>query len=211
MLAEWTQARRAQPRTDVMTRAAEAVDAGLLSADEAAATLLHFIIAGNGTTTALIGNTLFALLSHGDQLAEIVADPDLISAAIEESLRWEAPLPRDRRIAAADTVLDGAEIKAGDRVYAVLAAANRDPRHFSDPDSFDVHRQFDSKHHTAFGRGIHFCLGAPLARLETAIAIRTLLDRYPSARLVDDFAPEWHEIATHRGLVSLPIEVDSGR
>jgi len=189
-----------------MTRAAEVVDSGAVTPDEAAATLLHFIIAGNGTTTALIGTVVFALLTHPEQLAEVQADPELIDNCIEETLRWEAPLPRDRRVAVADTTLGGVAIGAGERVYGVLAAANRDPAHFEDPDDFNIHRTFSARHHAAFGRGIHFCLGAPVARLEAAIALRRLLAHMPRPRLIDGFEPVWHDIATHRGLVSLPVE-----
>lgn len=206
LLADWIDQRRRQPADDVMTRAAEVVDDGAITLDEATATLLHFIIAGNGTTTALIGTVVYALLLHPEQLAAVVAAPDLIDGCVEETLRWEAPLPRDRRIATQDTTLGGAEIQSGQRVYAVLAAANRDPAEFAEPDRYDIHRSFAAKHHTTFGRGIHFCLGAPLARLEAAIAIRVLLDHFPQPRLGDGFRPVWHDIATHRGLVTLPIE-----
>lgn len=206
LLTDWINRCRHEPGKDVMSRAAEVVDSGAITLDEAAATLLHFIIAGNGTTTALIGTVIFALMTHPDQLAAVAADPSLIDNCIEETLRWEAPLPRDRRIAVEDTTLGGMEIKAGQRVYAVLAAANRDPGEFPEPEQFDIRRSFAAKHHAAFGRGIHFCLGAPVARLEAAIAIRTLLDHVPAPRLRDGFCPEWHDIATHRGLVTLPIK-----
>jgi cytochrome P450 len=206
LLAGWIEERKHNPTNDVMTRAAEVVDSGAITSDEAGATLLHFIIAGNGTTTALIGTVVFALLTHPEQLAAVVDDPDLIDNCIEETLRWEAPLPRDRRITVADTILGGVEIKAGERIYAVLAAANRDPAHVEDPDAFNIHRTFSAKHHATFGRGIHFCLGAPVARLEAAIALRRLLAHMPQARLSDGFEPVWHDIATHRGLVTLPIE-----
>jgi len=206
-LIGWIEHRRAEPRDDILTRAAEVIDEGLITTDEAAATLLHFIIAGNGTTTALIGNTIYALLAHPDHLAEAVSSPGLVENAIEESLRWEAPLPRDRRIATGDTRLGGTRINAGDRVYAVLAAANRDPAQFAEPDAFDVHRRFTAKHHAAFGRGIHFCLGAPVARLEARVAVQRFLAMFPNARLGGDFTPTWHAVPTHRGLETIPVEV----
>jgi cytochrome P450 len=96
-------------------------------------------------------------------------------------------------------------ITAGQRVYGVLAAANRDPAHFPQPDRFDVHREFTPKHHIAFGRGIHFCLGAPLARLEATTAIRVLLERMPGFVTGPGFEPVWHDVATHRGLTVLPL------
>ncbi len=205
LLSGWLRDRLVEPRDDVMTRAATIVDEGGLSRDEAIATLLHFVIAGNGTTTALIGNIIYALASHPEQLDALIEEPDLLSNCIEETLRWEAPLPRDRRIAVEETTLDGIIINKGDKVYSVLAAANRDPAHFADPDTFNIHRSFTTKHHAAFGRGIHFCLGAPVARLEAAIAVRQLLDHIPRLRLAPQFRPKWHDISTHRGLTTLPI------
>ena len=205
LLSGWLRDRLVDPRDDVMTRAASVIDEGGLSLDEAIATLLHFVIAGNGTTTALIGNIIFALASHPEQLDALIAEPDLLGNCIEETLRWEAPLPRDRRIAVEETTLDGNIINKGDRVYSVLAAANRDPAHFADPDTFNIHRSFTAKHHAAFGRGIHFCLGAPVARLEAAIAVRRLLEHIPHLRLEPQFRPRWHDISTHRGLTTLPI------
>ena len=205
LLSKWLHDRLVEPRDDVMTQAATVVEEGGLSLDEAIATLLHFIIAGNGTTTALIGNTVFALASHPDQLDALIDDPNLLGNCIEETLRWEAPLPRDRRVAVEKTTLDGNTINKGDKVYSVLAAANRDPAHFTDPDTFNIHRSFSAKHHATFGRGIHFCLGAPVARLETAIAVRRLLDHIPRLRLEPQFRPRWHDISTHRGLTTLPL------
>ena len=198
--------RRSNPGDDVLTRAAEMIDEGRLTLTEALATSLHLIIAGNGTTTALIGNTIYLLLTHPEQMRRVVAEPDLIPNAIEESLRYEAPLPRDRRIARCDVMLEGQQIAEGDRVVSVLAAANRDPSRFDRPDAFDIDRSFTASQHAAFGKGIHFCLGAPLARLETKVAIEVFLTRFPDAGLPDAFVPEWHPITTHRGLVHLPIE-----
>ena len=114
-------------------------------------------------------------------------------------------MPGDRRIALVDTRLGGEQIGAGERVYAVLAAANRDPAQFKDPDTFDIGRSFTAEHHASFGRSIHFCLGAPVARLEASIAVRALLDHIPHPRLQEGAKLRWHDISTHRGLVELPI------
>jgi cytochrome P450 len=206
VLTEAIDHRRVQPSDDVLTRAARMIDDRRLTLTEALATCLHLIIAGNGTTTALIGNTLYLLLTHPEQMARVAANHALIAQAVEESLRFEAPLPRDRRIATRRAVLGGEVIHAGDRVVSVLAAANRDPLRFERPDEFDIDRSFTAAQHAAFGRGIHFCLGAPIARLEAKVAVEVFLTRYPSAALPDDFRPQWHPITTHRGLVSLPIE-----
>ena len=204
-LAAWIDERRTAPRDDVLTRAAEMVDAGSLTTHEAIATCLHLIIAGNSTTTALIGNALYRLLASPEQLEMLAADPSAIANCIEETLRVEAPLPRDRRIAVRDCELGGVEIRAGDRVSAVLAAANRDPAQFERPDEFDIGRSFATHHHASFGRGIHLCLGAPVARLEAAVAVATFLDAVPSPRLVPAFEPDWHAVTTHHGMTTLPV------
>jgi cytochrome P450 len=198
--------RRTAPADDVLTRVAGLVDDGTLGVDEAIATLLHLVIAGNSTTTALIGNAVYSLLDHPEQLEVLSASPDLLGNCIEETLRFEAPLPRDRRIAVRDVCLGDVDIRAGERVAAVLAAANRDPGHFIDPDVYDIARSFTTSHHASFGRGIHFCLGAPVARLEAAVALSAVLERCPRPRLAPGFAPDWHTITTHHGLTTLPIE-----
>ncbi|CAN5856549.1 cytochrome P450 [soil metagenome] len=206
LLTIWMDERRRQPADDVLTRAAEMVDAGRITSGEAVTTLLHLVIAGNGTTTALIGNAVFHILRHPDQARLLVDEPERIANAVEEALRFEAPLPTDRRIATRTLTLGGKTITEGDLVMSVLAAANRDPAHFPDPDTFDVTRSFKESHHFAFGRGIHLCLGAPVARLEATIALQTVFERFGAARIPDAFEPDWHAITTHRGLKSLPIE-----
>lgn len=211
-LAEWHRLlgdlmdeRRAAPADDVLTRAAEMVDEGRVSHGEAISTLLHLVIAGNGTTTALIGNAIYHIARHPEQAELLVQQPELIPNAVEEALRFEAPLPTDRRIATRTRPLGDATIDEGDLVMSVLAAANRDPEHFAEPDTFDVTRSFRASHHVAFGRGIHLCLGAPVARLEAAVALRVLIERYGALRLPTDFEPDWHAITTHRGLRTLPL------
>lgn len=204
-LAAWIDERRSAPRDDVFTRTAEMVDAGSITIHEAVATCLHLIIAGNSTTTALIGNAIYRLLASPEQLDTLTATPSLIGNCIEETLRLEAPLPRDRRIAVRDCRLGDAEIRAGDRVSAVLAAANRDPAQFEHPDEFDLGRSFTTHHHASFGRGIHLCLGAPVARLEAAVAVATFLEAVPSPRLVPGFEPDWHIVTTHHGMTTLPV------
>ena len=206
LLTEWMDARRLRPRDDVLTQAADMVDEERITHDEAIVTLLHLVIAGNGTTTALIGNAVYHILRHPDQAGAIMDDPALIPNAIEETLRYEAPLPNDRRIATRELTLGDCTIREGDLVMSVLAAANRDPDHFPDPDRFDITRTFGDGHHFAFGRGIHLCLGAPVARLEAAVALEALFDHFGRPGLADGFEPDWHAISTHRGLKSLPVE-----
>lgn len=205
LLTTWMDERRASPRDDVLTRAAAIVDEGKVSHGEAVTTLLHLVIAGNGTTTALIGNAAYLVALHRDQ-AHLLADrPELIPNAVEEALRFEAPLPTDRRIATRNRALGDETIAEGDLVMSVLSAANRDPDHFVDPDVFDATRSFRPSHHVSFGRGIHLCLGAPVARLEAAVALRALVDRFGVLELPEGFEPDWHAITTHRGLKTLPI------
>jgi cytochrome P450 len=206
LLVGWIDERRTTPSDDVLSRVAVSIDEGTLDIDEAVATCLHLVIAGNSTTTALIGNAIFLLLDHPDQLDVLSRSPELVSNCVEETLRYEAPLPRDRRIATRDVRLGEADIRAGDRVSAVLAAANRDPDHFAEPDVFDIARQFTAGHHASFGRGIHFCLGAPVARLETAVALSSFFERFPQPRLAPGFIPDWHSITTHHGLTNLPVD-----
>jgi cytochrome P450 len=209
LITAWMEERRREPADDVLTRGAEMVDEGRISHDEAVATILHLVIAGNGTTTALIGSAVYHILRHPDQARLLAEDPDRIPNAVEEALRIETPLPTDRRIAVRTTELGDKTIAEGDLVMSVLAAANRDPAHFPEPDVFDATRTFRDSHHFAFGRGIHLCLGAPVARLEAAVAIQTLFDRFGVARIPEGFEPDWHAITTHRGLKTLPIEPET--
>lgn len=163
------------------------------------------LLAGNITTTDLIGNAIKALLDHPDQLARLRAEPDRLPNAIEEVLRFESPVTQSGRIANRDLEIGGVEIRKGENVSVILAAANRDPAVYPDPDRFDVAR--DDTHHHSFGGGRHFCLGAHLARLEGQEAIRALLARF------DDLRPgagghEWAATPTFRGLARLAV--DSG-
>lgn len=210
LLTGWMEERREDPQDDVLTRAAQMVDEERVTHDEAIATLLHLVIAGNGTTTALIGNALYHILRHPDQARKLAANRGLTPNAIEEALRYETPLPSDRRIATRDLVLGDAAIREGDLVMSVLAAANRDHDHFPEPERFDIARRFQDSHHFAFGRGIHLCLGAPVARLEAVIAVEAVFDHFDDPGLVEGFEPDWHAVTTHRGLRTLPV-VDGNR
>jgi cytochrome P450 len=159
-------------------------------------------VAGHETTVNLIGNGLLALLNHPAQLAKLRADPTLLPGAVEELLRYDSPVQRTGRITNTDVELDGRKIPRGSLVLTALGAANRDPAHFPDPDRLNITRP--DNRHIAFGFGIHFCLGAPLARLEGQIAIGTLLRRMPGLQLAAS-ALEWRESSTLRGLKRLPV------
>jgi pimeloyl-[acyl-carrier protein] synthase len=158
--------------------------------------------AGHETTVNLVGNGLLALLRHPDQLAKLRADPSLIHGAVEELLRYDGPVQRTGRVAHADVEVGGVSIRQGERVTVFLGAANRDPAQFPEPDRLDITRA--DNHHLAFGGGIHYCLGAPLARLEAQVAINTLLRRLPGLRLATD-TPAWRQTAVLRGLEALPV------
>lgn len=176
-----------------------------LCESEATSALFLLLVAGHETTINLIGNGVLALLQHPDQLDRLRRDPELIRPAVEEILRFTSPFEiGTKRFAKEDVPLDGAVIRRGDRVYPVLASANRDEQKFTEPDAFDITRE--PNRHLGFGLGHHFCLGAALARLEAQIAIGTLLDRFPEVRL--NGPPDqlrWRRSMVMRGLESLPI------
>ncbi|OLC16101.1 MAG: hypothetical protein AUH29_06210 [Candidatus Rokubacteria bacterium 13_1_40CM_69_27] len=195
--------RRRAPRGDLLSALIAAEEAGdRLSTEELFATGILLFIAGHETTVNLIGNGTLALLRHPDQMRRLREDPSLIASAVEELLRYDSPVQRTGRIVYEDVVIDGKTIPKGSLTVGLLGAANRDPAHFPDPDRLDITR--GATHHLAFGWGIHFCLGAPLARLEGQIAIGTLLRRLPRLALAAEHL-EWRETSTLRGLQRLPV------
>lgn len=176
--------RRAVPRDDLITTLVQAERNGEMSEDELVPMMLLLLVAGHETTTNLIANGVVALLQHPEQLAKLRRDPSLTKTAVEELLRYEGPFETaTNRWAGEDVVVNGTLIKKGDRVVVVLAAANRDPRYFEDPEILDITREVNR--HIAFGHGAHFCIGAPLARLESQIAIDTLLRRMPGLAMAE--------------------------
>ena len=160
--------------------------------------------AGNETTTKLIGWTGFLLGAHPDQRRSLVDDPDLIPGAIEEILRYEAPSPVQARYVTRDVEMHGSTMPEGSIVLMLNAAANRDDRQFDDPDRFDVRRTID--HHVTFGFGLHFCMGAALARLEGRVALEEVLARFPDWE-VDHAGAERVHTTTVRGWHRLPVLV----
>jgi len=192
-----------EPKGDLFTALAMVVEEGnRLSREELYANILMLLSAGQETTTNLIGNGTFALLTHPDQMQKLRDDPTLIANAVEEMLRYDNPAQVAYRVAAEDVEVGSKTIRRGEIVNLLLGAANRDPEHFRDPDRFDITRP--EIHQIGFGAGIHYCIGAPLARLEGQIAFNTFLRRFPNMRL-ETGQLEWQDHPTFRGLVSLPV------
>jgi len=195
--------RRAAPRADMLSGLIAAEEAGdKLNETELLATCILLLIAGHETTVNLIGNGTLALLRHRDQLRRLQQDPTLIGSAIEELLRYDGPVQRTARIPSEDVTIGGRTIARGEMVMPFIGAADRDPVQFPEPDRLDIGRA--DNRHIAFGWGIHFCLGAPLARIEGQIAINTLLRRLPKLALATD-RPEYRQSLTLRGLKALPV------
>ncbi|HEY1758227.1 MAG TPA: cytochrome P450 [Bryobacteraceae bacterium] len=175
-----------------------------LTEDEVIANSIVTMVGGQETTTNLIGNGLLTLLRHPGEMRRLRENPELIQPAVEELLRYESPSQHTARLAPADVVLGGKEIKMRQAVIAVMAAGNRDPERFPDPDRLDLGRQ--DNRHLAFGWAAHFCFGAPLARLEGQIAFATLLRRLPTLALEQGAELVWRENLGLRGLKALPLE-----
>jgi cytochrome P450 len=196
-------ARERQPRADLMSLMLRAEHEGdRLTHDEVVANCVLLLFAGHETTTNLLGNGLFHLLRHPAELALLRADPSLLHGAIEELLRYDGPVPATVKIATEDVPWHGRTIRRGDMVVPLMSSANRDPRQFPDPDRLDVRRPFER--HVAFAAGMHFCLGAWLARLEARVVLAAVLQRLPTVTLVPP-EPRWKPMIFLRGLESLRL------
>ncbi|NKX91611.1 MULTISPECIES: cytochrome P450, partial [Nocardia] len=193
--------KRARPTDDLLSRLAVANGDDILDDDECVGTAILLFAAGFETTTNLIGNGVAALLAHPDQMRELRARPELASNAVEELLRYESPVQTNGRTVLQPTRLAGVDLHPGQVVLILLGAANRDPDRFDDPDSLDITRTGVPP--LSFGAGIHFCLGAPLARLEGAILFPLLASRFPDLRLVEQ--PRWRTGLSFRGLSTLKV------
>ena len=196
--------RRTSPRADLLSALIAAEEAGdKLNEEELLATCILILIAGHETTVNLIGNGVLALLRHPAELSRLRTTPGLITTAVEELLRYDGPVQRTARVASADATIGGHTIPQGDMVMPFIGAADRDPAHFPEPDRLNLSRA--DNRHIAFGWGIHFCLGAPLARVEGQIAIDTLVRRLPRLALIGD-SVEYRQSLTLRGLKTLPVK-----
>jgi cytochrome P450 len=198
--------RRAEPQDDLISALIAAQEAGdQLSEDELVGMIFLMLIAGHETTVNLIGNGTLALLEHPDQLALLRDNPVLAKSAVEELLRFTSPVETaDERFTREDVMIAGVTIPQGSLVYGVIASANRDPQQFDNPDTLDITRA--NNKHLAFSQGIHYCLGAPLARMEAQIAFNTLLHRLPDLTLAAPVASlRWRPAIMLRGLEALPV------
>jgi pimeloyl-[acyl-carrier protein] synthase len=206
-LAEAIEARRAKPTNDLIGALVTARDENdELTEDELLAFVVLLLLGGNETTTNLIGNGLLALARHPEQQQRLRRDPELLPKAIEEMLRYDPPVQMTVRTSISATEIGGTQITPDSLLFVLIAAANRDPAQFSDPEVFDLGRE--PNEHLSFGGGIHFCLGAPLTRLEGVIAIDAVLKRYAQLRLArPDDKLEYRGSIALRGLTTLRLSV----
>ncbi|AFC41538.1 cytochrome P450 [Mycobacterium intracellulare] len=196
--------RRSRPGEDLLSGLIAVEESGdQLTEEEIVSTCNLLLIAGHETTVNLIGNAVLAMLRNPGQWAALGADADRAPAIVEETLRYDPPVQLAGRIALADMVIGGVEVPAGDVMMLLLAGANRDPAEYDRPDVFDPDRK--NLRHLGFGRGAHYCLGAPLARLEASVALAAVAARFPNARL--DGEPQYKTNVTLRGLSQLTLAI----
>ena len=196
-----TAARRARPSDDLVSDLVQVADHGALTADEVVGTAALLLMAGHEATVNVLGNGMLALLTHRHQWRRLRSEPALLPGAVEELIRFDSPLQIFERTAAVDVVIAGWNVPAGGRIAALLGAAARDPAVFTAPDSLDIGRQPNP--HLGFGLGIHYCLGAPLARLEVQAALHALTIRLPGLHLAGE--PTRRPEFAIRGLQNLPV------
>ena len=198
--------RRVRPGEDLLSELIAVEEGGdRLAADELVAMVVQLLYAGHETTRNLIGNGLFTLLQHPGELARLRSDPALIPNAVEEMLRYEPPIIFVSRVALADATLAGVPLRKGELFHLGIASANRDPERYADPDRFDVGRA-DSKH-LGFGWGMHFCMGASIARMEGRVAFETLLRRFATIEL-EGPPPPWAPATALRTLERFPVRLE---
>jgi cytochrome P450 len=197
--------RRQHPQGDLISALLDAERHGYaLTDEERVAICVQLLLDGHETTTNLIGNAVLALMAHPDEFRRLRDNPSLLGTAVEEFLRYDGPVQLAVRVAAEDFELRGKHIRQGQLVWPMLGAANRDPSRFPEPDRLDLGRR--NNQHVALGHGTHFCLGAPLARLEGHIAIGELVRRFPTLQLdIDPASLQWIQDPMLHGVISLPV------
>jgi cytochrome P450 len=202
--------RQREPQDDLTSdlAAIATADPSALDIDELASIIFSLSIAGHETTTSLLGNAMKHLLTHREQWEQLCANPALIENAVEELLRFDGPLPIWRRVAKEDIELSGVKIPQGAKLALVLGSGSHDEACFAHPEQLDIHRQ-NARTHLAFGKGIHYCIGAPLARLEAEIALERFAQRLPGLRLVPDQQIEYAPMLTVRGPKQLLVAWDT--
>ena len=202
MFERLVQERRAEPRDDMLSMLV-AEEGGTVRPEEILPLCTLLLVAGFETTVNLIGNAVLALMRNPDQWELLASDPAAYAPkVVEETLRYDPPIQFTDRVALQDTTVGGYDVPAGDRVLCILAGANRDPARFARPNFFDITRT-DNSDHLAFSGGVHYCVGAPLARLEAEVALQVLAERMPTLHLAA--APKRRNSVTIRGLRSLPV------
>jgi cytochrome P450 len=207
---DFLQERRERPRQDLATELLNAHNESgdpALSEVELVSIVVSLFTAGNETSASMIAQTLFSLLNHPDQWADVNDDPSLLRAALEESLRYTGPVKGIQRLVKEDAIVGGVEIPAGQQLYLLLGSAGRDEEAWVDADTFDIHR-VPSGPHLALGKGIHLCVGAPLARLEGRVALETIIERVPSIKLSGDKGIVYGEFVRVLSPESMMAEVD---
>ena len=209
-MRELITARRAAPADDLTSdMVALQAEGAEITDGELSINLQSLLVGGNLTTTDLIGNAIYLFLTHPGELAKLKADPSLINSAVEEVLRYEAPVDITGRIASRDLEIGGCPIKTAQSMFLSLRGANRDPAVFPDPHRFDITRK--DAPHVAFGGGTHLCIGAPLARLEAHVALLSFFERFPTIRLAaPDAKPRWRTLPFFRGMQELIVETSAG-
>lgn len=196
--------RRSRPGDDLLSALVAVNESGdQLTEEEIVSTCVLLLVAGHETTVNLIGNAILAMLRDGRQWTALAADPTRAAAVVEETLRYDPPVQQLSRIARDSMTIGGVDVARGDVLMLLLAAAHRDPAEFDRPDVFDPDRP--TLRHLGFGRGAHYCLGAPLARLESSVALAAVTARFPHARLAGD--PRYKANVTLRGLSALTVSV----
>jgi cytochrome P450 len=204
---EVIQQRRRERRADLISSLIDAQEDGqLLDETEIIGVCNALLIAGNVTTTDLIGNAVVALLQHPSELSKLLVEPNLVRSTVEEVLRYDSPVMQGTRIATQAMRVGGCPVAAGQTITAMLYAANHDPEAHPDPKRFDIERP--DKRHNSFGGGAHFCLGAPLARAEAQIALSMLFERFPKLRLRTDRPLDRRMMLNFNGLQALWVRAD---